>query len=146
MRVDGFESGLTGRLTSKWQIFAGYTYLDSEIVKASVLDGTQGKELANTPKNTAILWTSYHLTPEWEIGGGATLLSSVYAANTNLSEASGCICYDATVAYHHPKYDLRLNVLNLTDKDYIASAQPSDVGRYVPGVGRTALATATFRL
>jgi catecholate siderophore receptor len=145
VRVDGFEAGLTGRLTSKWQIFAGYTYLDSEIVKASVLDGTQGKELANTPKNTAILWTSYNLTPEWEIGGGATLLSSVYAANTNLSEAPGYTRYDATVAYHQPKYDLRLNVLNLTDKDYIASAQPSDGGRYVPGVGRTALATATFR-
>jgi catecholate siderophore receptor len=145
VRVNGFEAGLTGHLTPKWQLFAGYTYLDSEIVKASVLDGTQGKELANTPKNTAILWTSYNLTPEWEIGGGATAVSSVYAANANLSEAQGYTRYDATVAYHQPKYDLRLNVLNLTDKGYIASAQQSDGGRYVPGVGRTALATATYR-
>lgn len=145
VRVDGFEAGLTGRLTPKWQLFSGYTYLDSEIVKASAFDGSQGKELANTPHNTAVLWTTYNLTPEWEIGGGATYLSSVYASNTNVAQAPGYTRFDATAAYHQPKYDLRLNVLNLTDKDYIASAIQSDGGRWVPGIGRTALATFTYR-
>jgi catecholate siderophore receptor len=145
VRVDGFEVGMTGRLTPKWQLFSGYTYLDSEILKASALDGSQGKELANTPHNTAVLWTTYNLTPEWEIGGGATSLSSVYASNTNVAQAPGYTRFDATAAYHQPKYDLRLNVLNLTDKDYIASAIQSDGGRWVPGIGRTALATFTYR-
>ncbi|HEY8119349.1 MAG TPA: TonB-dependent siderophore receptor [Methylophilaceae bacterium] len=145
VRVDGFEAGLTGRITSKWQVMAGYTYLDSEILKASALDNTEGNKLANTPRNTVLLWTTYNLTPEWEIGGGATHLSSVYASNTNVVEANGYTRYDATAAYHQPKYDLRLNVLNLTDKDYIASVIPSDGGRSVPGIGRTALATFTYR-
>jgi catecholate siderophore receptor len=145
VRVDGFEAGLTGRITSKWQVIAGYTYLDSEIVKASALDGTEGKELANTPRNTAMLWTTYNLTPEWEVGGGATHLSSVYASNTNVVQADGYTRFDATAAYHQPKYDLRLNILNVTDKDYIASVIPSDGGRSVPGIGRTALATVTYR-
>ena len=38
------------RITRKWQVFGGYTYLDAEIVKASALDGTQGKVPANTPQ------------------------------------------------------------------------------------------------
>src|SRR5215813_9854830 len=51
VRVRGFEAAATGRITRKWQVIAGYTYLDAEIVKASALDGTQGKVPANTPQN-----------------------------------------------------------------------------------------------
>ncbi|HEY8086044.1 MAG TPA: TonB-dependent siderophore receptor [Methylophilaceae bacterium] len=145
VRVDGFEASLTGHITPKWQVISGYTYMDSEVVKASALDGSQGKELANTPNNTAMIWTTYNPTAEWEIGGGATALSSVFASNTDVARAPGYTRYDATVAYHQPKYDLRLNLLNLTDKDYIASAIPSDGGRFVPGAGRTLLGTATYR-
>ena len=36
-RVDGFELGAAGKLTDKWQVFAGYSYLDSEIVKTTNL-------------------------------------------------------------------------------------------------------------
>ncbi|HEY7986750.1 MAG TPA: TonB-dependent siderophore receptor [Methylophilaceae bacterium] len=145
IQVDGFEASITGHITPKWQVISGYTYLDSEVVKASVLDGSQGKELANTPKNTAMIWTTYNPTAEWEIGGGVTALSRVYASNTDVATAPGYTRVDATVAYHQPKYDLRLNVLNLLDRDYIASAIPSDGGRFVPGAGRTALATVTYR-
>ncbi len=145
VRVDGFEASLTGRITPKLQIISGYTYLDSEVVKASVLDGSQGKQLANTPHHTAMVWATYNPTAEWEVGGGATVMSSVWASNTDVAKAPGYTRLDATVAYHQPKYDLRLNILNLLDKDYIASAIPSDGGRFVPGAGRTALATATYR-
>jgi catecholate siderophore receptor len=145
VRVDGFEASLTGHITPNWQVITGYTYMDSEVVKASALDGTQGKELANTPNNTAMIWTTYNPTAEWEVGGGVTALSRVYASNTDVDTAPGYTRVDATVAYHQPKYDLRLNILNLLDRDYIASAIPSDGGRFVPGAGRTLLGTATYR-
>lgn len=32
-KVDGFELGLNGEITDKWNISAGYTYLDSELTK-----------------------------------------------------------------------------------------------------------------
>ena len=51
-----------GILASNWQVFGGYTYLDAEIVKASVLDNTKGKVPANTPKNSFSMWTTYPLT------------------------------------------------------------------------------------
>jgi catecholate siderophore receptor len=145
IRVNGFELTAAGRITQQWQVMAGYTFLDAEIVKASALDGTQGKVPANTPRNAFALWTTYNLTPEWEVGGGVTAMSSRYASNTNVVTAPGFARFDATVAYHQPKYDIRLNLLNFTDKNYIAALIPSDGGRSIPGIGSTALLSLTYR-
>ncbi len=145
VRVNGIELGATGRLTSKWQVVAGYTYLDAEIVQASTLDGTQGKVPANTPRNSAMLWTTYNLSGQWETGGGVTYMSNRYASNTNVVSVGDYMHWDATVAYHRPKYDLRLNLLNLTDRRDFVAAIPSDGGRAVPSAGRTALMTATYK-
>jgi catecholate siderophore receptor len=145
IRVNGVEVGIAGRITPRWQVFGGYTWLDAEIVKSAAFENSQGKAPANTPRNSATLWTSYKLTPAWETGGGVTYLSNRYANNTNAVAAGSYVRWDATVAYHQPKYDLRLNLLNLADRrDYIA-AIPSDGGRSVPGIGRTALLTATYK-
>jgi catecholate siderophore receptor len=143
VRVDGFQTGVTGRITRDWQVFGGYTYMDATILEAR--DGTQGKTPANTPRHMVTLWSTYALTPMWEVGGGMVYMSSRYAANNNLVSAGGFTRWDATVAFHQPRYDLRLNLLNLTNKYYYESLIPSDGGRAVPGSGRTLLATATFR-
>jgi catecholate siderophore receptor len=143
IRVRGGEVGIAGHITEAWQVFAGYTRLNALIVKAS--DGTQGNTPANTPQNSASLWNSYRLSKEWEIGGGATYLSQRYAANTDLVSVGGYTRWDAMVAWHQPKYDLRLNLLNLSDKKYFDALIPSDGGRSIPGIGRTLLATIDYR-
>ncbi|MFZ1765964.1 MAG: TonB-dependent siderophore receptor [Candidatus Nitrotoga sp.] len=145
VRVTGFEFGAAGRITRDWQLMGGYTHLNPTIVRASALENTQGKDLANTPRDMATLWTTYKLTPQWEAGGGATYMSSRFANNTNTVSAAGYTRWDGTVAYHLPKYDIRLNLLNLTNKDYINSLLPSNGGRSVPGSGRTALITVVHR-
>ncbi len=143
IRVRGGQLGASGHVTDNWQIFAGYTHLNALIVKA--LDGTQGNIPANTPKNSTSIWNSYKLAPDWEVGGGATYLSQRYASNTDVVSVGGYTRWDATVAYHQPKYDLRLNLLNLTNKQYFDALIPSDGGRAVPGIGRTAMVTVDFR-
>jgi len=145
VRVDGFEIATAGRLTREWQLVAGYTYLDAKVVRASALDATTGKTLANTPRNSFTLWTTYDLTPQWQVGAGANAMSSRFASNTDVVSASGFARFDATVAYHQPRWDVRLNVFNLADRSYIAALQPSDGGRSVPGLGRTAQVTASYR-
>jgi catecholate siderophore receptor len=143
VRVNGFQAGAAGHLTDKWQVFGGYTYMDARIVRA--LDGTQGNVPANTPRNTLTFWSTYALTPHWEIGGGPTYMSARYAATNNLVEVGGYTRWDATAAYHEKKWDVRLNVLNLTNKSYYDALIQSDGGRSVPAVGRTFLATADYR-
>ncbi len=145
VRVTGFEAGAAGRITRNWQLMGGYTHLNPTIVKASALENTQGKELANTPSDMATLWTTYKVTPQWEVGGGATYMSERFANNTNTVSAAGYTRWDGTIAYHLPKYDIRLNLLNLSDKLYINSLIPSNGGRSVPGSGRTALLTFVYR-
>lgn len=145
VRVTGFELGASGRITPQWQVIGGYTHLNPTVVQASALDGTQGKTLANTPRDNATLWTTYNLSKTWEVGGGATYMSNRFASNTNVVSAGGYTRWDATVAYHQAKYDVRLNLLNLTDKHYIDALIPSDGGRSVPGLGRTLLATVAYR-
>lgn len=143
VRVNGFQASATGRLTERWQIFAGYTYMDARIVSAR--DGTQGHVPANTPRNTLTLWSTYAITPHWQIGGGPTYMSARYAANTNLVEVGGYTRWDAMAGYHTKRYDVQLNVLNLTNKRYYDALIQSDGGRSVPGIGRTLLATANYR-
>lgn len=145
MRVNGFEVGVAGRITPRWQVIGGYTLLDAKIVNASALDGSQGKVPANTPRNSATMWSTYNLNSNWEAGGGVTYMSNRYASNTDVVSAGDYTRWDATVAYHQPKYDVRLNLLNLTDRRDFVSLIPSDGGRSVPGSGRTALLTVTYR-
>jgi len=66
-KVDGIELGLNGKITDKWDISAGYTYLDSEATKNGVsCRGTtctdqavfNGNRMPNVPKNSATLWTN----------------------------------------------------------------------------------------
>ncbi len=143
IRVRGGEIGLAGHITESWQVYAGYTRLNALIVKAS--DGTQGNVPANTPSNSVSLWNSYRISSEWEVGGGATYLSQRYAANTNLVTVPGYTRWDAMVAWHQPKYDVRLNFLNVGDKKYFDALIPSDGGRSIPGIGRTLLATVDYK-
>ncbi|RLK45281.1 TonB-dependent receptor [Cupriavidus plantarum] len=145
IQVDGFRAGVTGRITPKWQVFAGYTYLDAEI-KDGIAANTQGKVPTNTPKHTATAWTSYSVLPNWEVGGGAFYMSQRYANNTNTVQVGGFVRWDGMIAFHQPKYDVRLNLFNIFDKKYYDALIQSDGGRSVPGTGRTAMLSFTYRM
>jgi len=149
VRVRGFEAGVTGRIKPNWQVMAGYTYLNSEIVKAGDRDAGlgagKGNTLANTPKHGGSVWTVYNLTREWEAGTGLFYMSDRYASNNNAVKVPDYLRWDATLAYVQPKYEIRLNVFNIADKlNYDALIQ-SDKGRSVPGIARTAVLSYTQR-
>jgi catecholate siderophore receptor len=144
VRVRGFELGASGRLSKRWQVFAGYTYLDGKVLQASATDTTQasGNTLGNTPRHTATVWTTYDLTRNWEVGGGALYMSERYTSSADTVKVGGFTRLDATVAYHQPKYEIRLNVLNLANRAYYDGLQGT---RAIPAAGRTALLTGTYR-
>jgi catecholate siderophore receptor len=143
IRVRGAEIGVGGHITEHWQVFSGYTYMNAKVVKAA--DGTQGNVPANTPRNTATAWSTWTFAGNWEAGGGATYMSQRFANNTNTVSTGGYTRWDATVAWHQPRYDVRFNVLNLTNKQYFDALIQSDGGRSVPAVGRTAMVTFTYK-
>ncbi len=146
-RVDGFELGAAGRLAKNWQIFAGYTYLDGKIVSLNEVSGgtrfsRDGNVLPNTPKHSASLWSTYRIGHAWEVGGGAVYSAERLVNNANTAIIDGYTRFDATVAYLTKKYDVRLNLQNLTDKKYFDTASG---GRATPANGRSMMATLTYR-
>ena len=145
VRVRGFEVGAAGRITRDWQVIAGYTFLDAKIVSASALDGTLGKVPLNTPRHSASLWSTYNVTRAWEVGGGVTYMSGRFANNTDTTSVGDYVRWDATVAWHQPRYDVRLNLFNIANRLNYDALIPSDGGRSVPGVDRTALVTFTYK-
>jgi catecholate siderophore receptor len=138
VRVNGARIGASGRITRTWQVFGGWTWLDGRIVDA-IAPGTLGKVPLNTPRQTATLWTTWEPVAHVETGAGVVYMSSRFANNADLTEVPAYARYDASVAWRHPRWDLRLNLFNLTDVRYFDALIASDGGRAVPGTGRTAM-------
>ena len=153
-RVDGIELSASGKITDKWQVFAGYSYLKSELVDPGLKanrNGTintaalsdKGNEMPNTPKNSFSLWTTYDVTPKLTIGGGAFYVDEVYGDTANTVYVPSYTRYDAMASYKLTKnIDLQLNVQNLTDKTYYDKAYAAHFASQA--AGRTALLTTSF--
>ena len=144
IRVNGARLGASGKISGKWQLFAGYTHLDAKIVNAIAV-GTQGMVPSNTAKDSATLWTTYDLPRHFQVGGGAIYMSSRYLNNTDTVSVPGYTRLDATLAWRRPHYDIRLNVFNLADTHYYDNLIQSDGGRAVPGSGRTVMLSLVWR-
>lgn len=146
VRVRGARLGAAGHINKQWQVAAGYALLDAQVIQASAADGTLGKVPVNTPKHTLTTWTTYDVMPHWQVGGGATYMSERFATAANTVQVGGYVRWDTTVAYTQKDYDVRLNLFNLTNKMYYDTLIQSDGGRSVPGTGRTAMLSVTFRM
>jgi catecholate siderophore receptor len=72
-------------------------------------------------------------------------MSSRFLNNTDLVSVPQYTRLDATLAYRQPHYEVRLNLFNLADERYYDSLIQSDGGRAVPGTGRTAMLSFTYR-
>jgi len=143
-RVQGVELSASGKITDKWQVFAGYAFMDSEQVDGGPLGrANDGNELPNTPKNSASLWTTYQVTPKLTIGGGAFYVDDVYGSVANTTMVDSYVRYDAMAAYKLTKnIDLQLNVQNLTNETYYDKAFSTHFANQA--AGRTALLSTNF--
>jgi catecholate siderophore receptor len=140
--VQGVEFSFAGKITERWQVFANYAYMESEITE-SKNRAEVGNELANAPENTFNVWTTYELPWNLEIGAGAFFKDSRYSSTLNTREASSYVTFDAMAGWNVSKnFGLRLNVYNLTDEKYIDQVGG---GHFVPGAGTSATLTASLR-
>lgn len=153
-KVDGVELSATGKITDKWDITAGYSYLDSEMTNpgpscnragtCTYPNPAKGKQLPNVPKNSATLWTTYQVLPQLTVGAGALGMDKVYGDAANTKYVSGYVRYDAMARYNVNKnVDLQLNVNNLSDKRYFTKAYASHYA--TEAEGRNAVLSINFK-
>jgi len=105
--IKGIEFGFNGNITDEWNVFGGYTYLDSKIVDGGFTAFTlpagggvaartvlqpsvnTGRQFPQTAKHSATLWTTYNVTPAVNIGGGAFYTSRVFGGFADNRYVSG---------------------------------------------------------
>jgi catecholate siderophore receptor len=143
-RVDGIELTLMGQLTDNWTALAGYTHLDSEVLEsANPLE--EGNPLARTPDDSFNLWTSWEMRPGVSLGFGANYVGDQTVSASNTAEVGSYWLLEASLGYEvNDKLSLSLNTYNLADEDYIEKAHGGG-SHAIPGAGRTALLTVSWR-
>ncbi|MHA3104233.1 TonB-dependent receptor [Acinetobacter sp. ANC 3791] len=144
-RVNGFEIDLKGQITDKWDMSAGYSYLDSELTKAAYNAAvTVGKPLPFVAKNSATLWTTYKVLPKLTIGAGAQYKDQVYANTSSNKYLPAYTIYNAMAKYDVNKnVNIQLNVNNISNKRYFTSAQAAHYA--IEGDGRNAVLAINFK-
>ncbi|RQO48701.1 TonB-dependent siderophore receptor [Variovorax sp. KBW07] len=123
MRNEGLEAEITGRLSPRWDLSAGYAF-----TRTKTLEGTdeQKRQLYTyiAPRHTFNVWTRYRFGPGalqgFSVGGGVRAVSSTYrlAGDVKFEQKPYAVA-SLQVGYRfNPKLEATLTVDNLFDKVY----------------------------
>lgn len=133
--TDGIEVEVAGRLSEKWEVFAGATLMNPKIDQGwsnnAPTDTNSGVVPKYTAKQTANLWTTYKLSEQVTAGFGLYYTGKRYVSDSqsvngqpvkfDASKARYAPAYtraDAMLSYEERKFKVRLNVNNLTNEKY----------------------------
>jgi catecholate siderophore receptor len=141
-RVQGIEAGAAGRVTSRWDVFAGYAFMSSR-TRASNTPAELDNDLTLTPRHTFNLWTTFQLPWEATVGGGVQFMDAVFRNTLNTTEVPSYTVLSAMAAKDVSRHlTLRLNANNLADAQYVDRVGG---GHFIPGAGRSVSLTAGFK-
>ncbi|HZX81496.1 MAG TPA: catecholate siderophore receptor Fiu [Lysobacter sp.] len=144
-RVRGVELSAVGQITKNWWVSTGFTTMDTEVVAGPNVTADGSRELSYTPDRAFTAWTTYRFDNGLTLGGGARYSGEMKRGTDG---AVGTPAYtddywvfDAVASYaFNDAFDVRLNLYNLADEDYVAAINKSGY-RYTPGQPRSALLT-----
>jgi iron complex outermembrane receptor protein len=119
---------------NEWDIYASYSYTDSEITKSNTV-GELGARLAATPDHMLSTWATYRPTQFWpgfKMGAGVRYVGETSDGSARVVNADGTVLneplltkaytvFDFMIGYEKGAYDLSLNVDNLLDKTVATS-------------------------
>lgn len=138
--MEGVETEISGAITPKWQIHAGYSYLHSQIKAAS--NSRDDGIFLLMPKHSANLWTTYQVTSGLTIGGGVNAMSGITSSAG--MHAGGYATFDAMAAYRFtPKLKLQINADNIFNRHYYARVGSANTFN-IPGSERSLTANLRY--
>lgn len=146
-RVYGIELGANGKITDEWSVFAGFTWLKTEVISA-VNAADVGKELPNVAPVSFSLWTTYQILPQFTVGGLAQY-TGPRNGGTSVSGTAyipGYWRFDAMANYKVTEnVDVRFNVQNITNKVYYDAVYRSATPFAYIGPGRSFSLTTSVK-
>lgn len=120
---NGVELVLTGKVTDNLTIMGGGTLMDISVEKANN-PALEGKKPTNVASRMGKIYAEYALpwVPGLSLTGGIYYTGEKYADVTNTDKIPSYTLYDIGARYTtrvlNKALTVRLNVINLTDKDY----------------------------
>tara|TARA_R100000687_G_scaffold83682_1_gene88718 strand:- start:5068 stop:7311 length:2244 start_codon:yes stop_codon:yes gene_type:complete len=154
-RVKGAEFSVVGNITEDLSTQFGVTFMDAEVLESFDTDSV-GRTLSNFADNSAFWQLRYQASDAFSFGGTMTYSSEMYAGqpdsgagfNTEINDYSYKVpsytSFDVFATYaFSEQLNLRLNVANVTDKDYYLAAYRSGAFTYI-GAARNAKLTLTY--
>jgi catecholate siderophore receptor len=146
-RTNGLEIALNGRLPGRWDVSGGYAYLDAEMVKSVATVSSlqlpvgapipvQGKTAALTPRHSAFIWAMKDLGHGFSAGGGLNYVGARYASLSNLVTLPSYLTADLAAGYKTDRYEIALNLKNITNRKHYLSAHGTVDNLILPGPGR----------
>ena len=161
-RVKGIEVSAVGNITDNLSLLFGASKMDSEIIKSyndgihitegrggpRVTSNDAGKSLANFADESAYLQLRYQATTQFSIGGIATYSSENYVGQPDSAagrfEIPSYTVLDLFASYKiNEQLNVRLNIGNVTDKDYYLAGYRSGGFVYI-GNARNAKLTVEY--
>lgn len=155
-RVRGVEFGLAGKLSESVEGQIGGAIMDSEVLGSATATNI-GKPLSNFAKKTASAQLTYHLTNRFAVGGAARYESdrcggqpdtaAGFSATGDCSQpVPSFSAFDVFANYRfNRRTHLRVNVLNVGNKDYFTAVYRSGAFLY-KGDARTVRVTLNYEL
>jgi len=150
-RVNGAQMQVRSRLTSRWDLLAGYANLDGRVVGSQYYPAAIGAMLANVPRNTFNFWSLHRLPWRLEVGAGGNYVSSRTASSTApfdpatglVKEVPGYWVFNAMASRRISEHaELQVNVNNIANRYYYDELHPAHI---VLGPARSALIGLKFR-
>lgn len=141
-RTDGFELGAAGTITKYVSVFAGYAFLDGEIVDTNTA-GQEGNDSPNTPRHSGSMWLTWNIGWGLDVGAGVYAKSSSYTNTANTTTLPGYARFDAGAGWTGEHLYVRLNVFNLFDTVHYESGSTNYAAPGAPLSGQISVG-ATF--
>jgi catecholate siderophore receptor len=121
-RTNGYEIGLSGRVTRAWQTVGGYAYQHAFVTSATTA-ARAGAEAAQVPHHTLSLWNTYQIRPRVGAGLGLVRRTDMYAAIDNTVILPGYADVDAAVYVTlTERVRAQVNAENLFNRTYYVNA------------------------
>ncbi len=122
--VQGVELGTTGWLTERWQVFAGFTYMDTKVTKQTTVSPT-GDSMPLAPKYSGSIWTSYRFPVGVTLGLGAQYVGKTNRLQTSgtnsLSTPAYVLCNGMLAWEVTENCTIQFNVNNIFNEEYVRS-------------------------
>lgn len=135
-RSKGVELGLTGQVTRAWSVAGGYAYQDAKLTADQSATAKAGARVAQVPNQTFSLWNRVEVNAQMAAALGVVYRDSIYTSTSNTVLLPSYTRVDGALFYTFGNdYRLQLNVENLFDKKYYASAHGDN--NIMPGAPRS---------